>query len=116
MVAMVLARSTFAAMIETDRAWYLAGEAMTVRVTADHALIAYAELCDTYGLAAGIMVCLTAGEGTGVMELPADLHSGYYVLSVYTRNDANVSHQLVAVVNALHKSKDDDIEWVMGVG
>ena len=111
-VAMVLARSTFAAVIETDRAWYLAGEAMTVRVTADDALIAYAELCDTYGLAAGIMVSLKEGEGSAVMELPADLHSGYYVLSAYTRHDAKVSHQLIAVVNPLHKSKDDDIEWV----
>lgn len=109
---MVLARSAFAAVIETDRAWYLAGETMTVRVTADDALIAYAELCDTYGLAAGIMVSLKEGEGTAMMELPADLHSGYYVLSVYTRNDAKVSHQLIAVVNPLHKSKDDDIEWV----
>ena len=36
----MLALSTFAASVETDRSWYLAGEAMKVSVTADNALIA----------------------------------------------------------------------------
>ena len=110
--ATVLALGTSASIIETDRTWYLAGEPMKVSVTADNALIAYAELCDTYGLATGAAISLKAGEGTGIIELPSDLHSGYYVLSVYTRHDTNVSHQLVAIINPLRKSKDDDIEWV----
>ena len=112
-VSMVLALSTFAAHIETDRTWYLAGEAMRVSVTADNALIAYAELCDTHSMAVGIVIGLKGGEGTGIIELPSNLHSGYYVLSVYTRNNAEVSHQLVAVVNPLRKSEDDDIKWVL---
>ncbi|MBQ3744634.1 MAG: hypothetical protein II853_01975, partial [Prevotella sp.] len=110
--ALVLALSTFAASVETDRTWYLAGEAMTVSVTADDALIAYAELCDTRGLAAGTVVSLRNGTGTGVLELPSDLHSGYYVLSVYTRHNPQVLNRLVAVINPLRKSADDDIEWV----
>lgn len=110
--AMVLTLSTYAASFETDRTWYLAGEAMKVSITADDALIAYAELCDMKGLAAGIAVSLKGGEGTGIIELPSDLHSGYYVLSVYTRHNANVSNRLIAVVNPLCKSADDDIEWV----
>ena len=115
--AMMLAVSTFAASLETDRPWYLAGERITVSITFDDALIAYAELCDTYSLAAGTVVSLKGGKGTGYIELPADLHSGYYVLSVYTRHSAQVSSQLVAVVNPLRKSEDDDIEWVeSGVG
>ena len=115
--AMMLAVSTFAASLETDRPWYLAGERMTVSIPFDDALIAYAELCDTYSLAAGTVVSLKGGKGTGYIELPADLHSGYYVLSVYTRHSAQVSNQLVAVVNPLRKSEDDDIEWVeSGVG
>jgi hypothetical protein len=109
---MVLALSSFAASFETDRTWYLAGEAMKVSVTTDNALIAYAELCDTHGLAAGVVVGLKGGEGTGIIELPSDLHSGYYVLSVYTRDNAKVSQRLVAVVNPLRKSEDDDIKWV----
>ena len=110
--ALVLALSTFAASVETDRPWYLAGESMTVGVTADDALIAYAELCDTRGLATGTVVSLRNGTGTGILELPSDLHSGYYVLSVYTRHSADVASRLIAVVNPLRKSADDDIEWV----
>ena len=110
--ALVLALSTFAASVETDRPWYLAGETMTVGVTADDALIAYAELCDTRGLATGTVVNLRNGTGTGILELPSDLHSGYYVLSVYTRHSADVASRLIAVVNPLRKSADDDIEWI----
>ena len=109
---LVFVMSTFAANVETDRTWYLAGEAMKVSVTDDDAVIAYAELCDTYGLAAGVVISLKEGVGRGVIELPSSLHSGYYVLSVYTRHNANVSQRLVAVVNPLHKSADDDIEWI----
>ena len=110
--ALVLAMNTFAANIETDRSWYLAGEAMRVSVTADDAVIAYAELCDTHRLAAGVVIGLKENKGTGTIELPADLHSGYYQLSVYTRGNANVTQRLVAIVNPLRKSVDDDIEWV----
>lgn len=110
--AMVLIQSTYATTIKTDRTWYLAGEPMKVSVTVNDASTAYAELCDTYGMVAGVVMGIQEGEGTGVIELPSDLHSGYYVLSVYTRNDTKVAHRLVAVVNALRKSVDDDIEWM----
>ena len=108
----LLAHSTFAAEFRTDRTWYLAGEQMTVSITDQDALIAYAELCDTQGLAAGTIISIHNNKGTGAIELPATLHSGYYVLSVYTRHSAQVSNQLVAIINPLHKSKDDDIEWI----
>ena len=111
-VANHLALQASGIRVETDRTWYLAGEAMKVCVTADDAMIAYAELCDASGLAAGVVLSLKGGEGTGILELPANLHSGYYVLSVYTRHDAEVSQQLVAVINPLRKSYNDDIEWV----
>ncbi len=114
--ALVLALSSFAASIETDRSWYLAGEAMKISVTLDDAVIAYAELCDTHRLASGVVIGLKENKGTGTIELPADLHSGYYVLSVYTRDNANVTQRLVAIVNPLRKSGDDDIEWVVDDG
>ena len=113
---LVLAMNTFAANIETDRSWYLAGEAMKISVTLDDAVIAYAELCDTHRLASGVLIGLKENKGTGTIELPADLHSGYYVLSVYTRDNANVIQRLVAIVNPLRKSGDDDIEWVVDDG
>ena len=108
----LLAHNTFAAEFRTDRDWYLAGEQMTVSVTDQDALIAYAELCDTQGLAAGTTISIHNHKGTGTIELPANLHSGYYALSVYTRHSAQVSNQLVAIINPLHKSKGDDIEWL----
>ena len=111
-VAMVLTLSTFATNVVTDRTWYLAGETMKVSVTDNDATIAYAELCDTHGLATGVVIGLKGNEGIGIIELPPDLHSGYYVLSVYTRHNAMVSQQLVAIINPLRKSADDDIEWV----
>ena len=110
--ALMMAMSAQAADIETDRNWYVAGEQMKVNVTADNTLMAYAELCDTYGLAAGAVVNLNGGKGTATIELPQSLHSGYYVLSVYTRNKPNVQNKLVAVVNPLKKSADDNMEWV----
>ena len=110
--AMVLTLSAYAMDITTARTWYLAGEAMEISVTDGDAIIAYAELCDTHGLAAGVAVSLKEGYGTGVLELPSHLHSGYYVLSVYTRHTPQVSHKLIAVVNPLRKSKDDDIQWI----
>lgn len=103
---------SLAADIETDRSWYLVGEAMRVSVTTDNALIAYAELRDTYNMVAGAVIGLEGGKGTGTIQLPSDLHSGCYVLSVYTRDNANVSHRMVAIVNHLQKSLDDDIEWI----
>ena len=110
--AMVLAMSAFAVRFQTDRSWYLAGETMKVSVTAEEVSVCYAELCDMNGLAAGVVIGLKAGAGSGVVELPSNLHSGYYALSVYTRGNANVSTQLVAIVNPLRKSVDDDMEWV----
>lgn len=109
---MVLTLSTYATSIETDRQWYLAGEAMNVSITTDDALIAYAELCDTNSLLAAATTHLNKGKGSTTIELPSNLHSGYYVLSVYTRDNANVTNKLVAIINPLRKNKDDDIEWV----
>ena len=111
-VATVLTLASSAVSIKTDRTWYLAGETMTVTITDGDAYEAYAELCDTFGLAAGVIVSLTKGNGQGAIQLPTDLHSGYYLLSAYTRNSTDVSQQLVAVVNVLHRSEEDDIEWV----
>ena len=107
-----LAMSAQAANIETDREWYVAGESMRVSITAQDAVIAYAELCDTYGLAASTVVTIKGGKGEATIELPRSLHSGYYVLNTYTRNNARVDNKLIAVINPLTKSKDDDIKWV----
>ena len=112
MAAMVLSLSAMAANVKTDRTWYLAGEQMKVTVNLYDSQIAYAELCDMNGLVANTIVWLGNVTGTGTIELPANLHSGYYALNVYTRNSSKVYSKLVAVVNTMSKSSDDDIEWV----
>lgn len=119
---LMLALTAIAAEVKTNRSWYLAGEAMSVSITTGmatphsassaHGSIAYAELSDTRGVSAGVVVSLQRGMGSGIIELPPTLHSGYYALSVYTRHQAQVTHQLVAVINPLRKSADDDIEWI----
>lgn len=111
--AMVLSLSAMAANIKTDREWYLAGEQMKVSVTVYDSQIAYAELCDANGLAASTIVGIKDGVGTGTIELPANLHSGFYALNVYTRNSRKVYNKLVAVVNTMSKSVDDDVKWVV---
>ncbi len=98
--------------IEIDRPWYLAGEAMKVTVSIDRSPIAYAELCDKEGLAACTIFNLYEGNGTGIVELPSDIHSGYYQLNVYTRDHAKVYSCLVPVINVQHKSNADQIKWV----
>ena len=115
-LTLTLTSTAFAVTASTDRTWYLAGEAMRVKLTltSTSASTAYAELCDVNGLVAGTMISMNRNQGTGIVELPADLHSGYYVLSVYTRHNARVAQQLVAIVNPLRKSADDDIQWVKG--
>ena len=112
LIALFTFSPVFATSVETDCPWYLAGEAMTLSITAGNAIIAYAELCDTHSLAAGVAISIDGTRGTGIIQLPSDLHSGYYVLSVYTRDNANVSRRLVAVINPLRSSEADDIEWV----
>ena len=112
LIALFTFSPVFATSVETDCPWYLAGEAMTLSITAGNAIIAYAELCDTHSLAAGVAISIDGTRGTGIIQLPSDLHSGYYVLSVYTRDNANVSRRLVAVINPLRRSEADDIEWV----
>ena len=106
---MVLSLSAMAVNIKTDREWYLAGEQMKVSVTVYDSQIAYAELCDANGLAASTIVGIKDGVGKGTIELPANLHSGFYALNVYTRNSSEVCNKLVAVVNTMSKSGDDDV-------
>ena len=74
--ALLLTLPSFSQDVALDRTWFLAGETMTVRVTGFDATIAYAELCDTHGMAAGTIFRLKEGVGAGIIELPADLHSG----------------------------------------
>ncbi len=110
--ALMLTINFYASDLEIDRPWYLAGEAMKVTVKIDNEQIAYAELCDKESLAACTVFGIYEGKGTGIVELPEDIHSGYYQLNVYSKGNAKVYSCLVPVINVIHKSNADAIKWV----
>lgn len=99
-----------------DHDWYLAGEKMTIALEVSSAetasKVAYVELCDANGLQANAVISLVGGRGQGYVYLPANLHSGYYQLSMYTRMGSQATQMMVPIINTLQKSALDDIEWI----
>ncbi len=106
----------------TDKDCYLAGERLQVSVRTltpdaqpqELSRVAYVELSDTARLCAQTMVALDEGMGWACLPLPATLHSGNYMLTVYTRNMRNYGAQcffrkVVSVVNPLRLSERDNL-------
>lgn len=104
----------------TDKDCYLCGERLQVSIrtlTPDGkpmslSSVAYVELSDTARLCAQTMVSLSQGTGWATLPLPTTLHSGNYMLTVYTRNMRNFPAQcffrrIVSVVNTLRLSEGD---------
>lgn len=131
LLSILLCQSLFAQNLQEriyaflDKDIYVTGEQVLVKVQvtdsqgnpSPFSRVAYVELCDTHSLQAKCMVQLTGGEGWATMDLPNSMHSGNYLLSAYTRDMRNVSRekyarQLVPVVNLLHTSPNDDLEWM----
>lgn len=111
----------------TDKDCYLTGEQMLVKVNVTDesgkpltfSKVAYVELCDGQGVQAQCMVQLTDGEGWAAMDLPNSMHSGNYLMSVYTRYMRNFSpehyaRKVLPVVNLMHTSETDRVEWMEG--
>jgi len=79
--------------VQTDKHLYLAGEPVLMKfLTTDSkqiplvfSKVAYAELVADSIAQLQIKVALTNGTGTGMMQLPADLPTGYYRLIAYTQ-------------------------------
>lgn len=99
-----------------DRECYFAGESLYVRVEASASRVAYVEIADTRRMYAQCMVTLRDGSGWAEIALPANMHSGYYQLTAYTRASqcaAEGFHRsLIGVINAESLSRLDDIEFV----
>lgn len=111
--------------VVTDKDCYLTGEQMLVKVNVTDeqgkllslSKVAYVELCDVRGIQAQCMVQLDGGTGWAALDLPNSMHSGHYLMSVYTRFMRNFSPQhyarkVVPVVNLLHNSPADLVEWI----
>lgn len=104
--------SATAANVTVDRQWYVAGEGVNLSIVLDDKLskVAYIELCDTTGVQAGDVIALEKGKAETTFILPKALHSGYYLLSVYTHNSAP-QQKILPVVNTLTASTEDRIAW-----
>ena len=79
--------------MQTDKRLYLAGELVLIKVLTtdqnliplDFSKIAYVELVGDTIARLQIMIELTNGTGSGQMQLPAELPTGYYRLIAYTQ-------------------------------
>ncbi len=75
--------------VSTDRQAYVAGDlvwcsAFSLGGSAVRSGIAYVELVSTDGTALQARLSLTGGRGAGVLQLPASLPTGNYLLCAYT--------------------------------
>lgn len=109
----------------TDKDCYVVGERMHVRVNltdesgkqpSNISRVAYVEVADTASLQAQAMVLLEGGQGWADIALPTTMHSGYYMLSVYSRQMINQGadtfhRQLIGVVNPMHVTRRDAIKY-----
>jgi hypothetical protein len=86
-------------VIQTDRFLYITGETVWFKLFAynetdhlsDFSRVAYLELIDDTGTAVSrIKVGLERAQGTGAIELPPGLNSGYYTLRAYTQAMRNL--------------------------
>lgn len=106
----------------TDKSCYVAGECLHVSLCltdesgqpSDISRVAYIEVCDAEHLCAQGMAALERGRGWADIPLPATLHSGTYLLSVYTRailddNPTGMAHQVITLVNTRHLSRQDNL-------
>ena len=107
--------------IHTDKDFYLAGEEVWLKfyVVNDNfqpsslSKVGYVEICDTKKPQMQLKVALEKGHGAGKMKIPADLPSGIYRLSGYTRYMRNEGEGVffkkqIAVVNAAQRFPDPE--------
>ena len=112
------------AHVVTDKALYLTGERLHVSICitgndgrpSGVSRVAYVELSDPQRICAQGLVALTDGCGWADITLPATMHSGNYLMSVYTRAMRNAStetfcQKVVSVINATHISRQDAVEY-----
>lgn len=116
------------ALAVTDKDLYVTGERLHISVCItdrDHrpsslSRVAYVEISDTHHLCAHAMVALDCGRGWAEIALPSTLHSGNYLLSVYTRAMRNLDltrddalfSKVISIVNPSHVSRADNIIYL----
>jgi len=122
-------RAAERALALTDKELYLTGERLHISVCilddeqqqpSTLSRVAYVEISDTYRLCAQGLVALTDGRGWADIPLPASLHSGNYLLTVYTRAMRNLDlsqgdalfAKVISIVNPARLSRADDVVFL----
>ena len=121
-------RASERALALTDKELYVTGERLHISVCildddmrpSTLSRVAYVEISDTYRLCTQGMVSLEQGRGWADIALPATLHSGNYLLSVYTRamrnldlsTDEALFTKVISIVNPAHVSRADQIVFL----
>ena len=107
--------------VHTDKNCYIAGEDIRLKFyvindafqPSSMSKVGYVELCDTKRPRMQLKVALQKGSGTGDIIIPADLPTGIYQLSGYTRYMRNEGEnvffkKLIAIVNAEQQAIDPE--------
>ena len=121
-------RAAERALALTDKELYMTGERLHISVCildddmrpSSLSRVAYVEVSDTYRLCAQGMVSLDHGRGWADIVLPATMHSGNYLLTVYTRamrnldltSDDALFSKVISIVNPSHVSRADNIVFL----
>ena len=116
------------ALALTDKELYMTGERLHISVCildddqrpSSLSRVAYVEISDTYRLCAQGLVSLDHGRGWADIALPASMHSGNYLLTVYTRamrnldltSDDALFSKVISIVNPTHVSRADNIVFL----
>jgi len=121
-------RASERALALTDKDLYVTGERLHISVcfTDDDmkpstlSRVAYVEISDAHHLCAHGSISLENGRGWADIALPSSLHSGNYLLAVYTREMRNLDltkddalfTKVISIVNPDHVSRADNIVFL----
>ncbi len=115
--------------LSTDKECYLAGEPVWVSAFfASDAItgkpspvsaVAYMELQNLSGSLVQAKIALTAGRGSGLIELPVSLPTGNYRLIAYTRymyseSEHNFFTRIITIYNPLTSLRSDNVKIASG--
>ncbi len=121
-------RASERALALTDKELYVTGERLHISICitgedmkpSSLSRVAYIEISDTHHLCAHGMAALDKGRGWADIALPSSLHSGNYLLSVYTRDMRNgdlaqddaLFTKVISIVNPNKVSRADNIIYL----
>lgn len=111
-LSVINARFVEQVILQTDQNTYIAGESIRFRVSTtdgqqkpvNFSKVVYVELNGPNGSEVQVMVPVLASAGQGQLDIPAEINSGWYQITAYTRYMRNqpaesFSRTVVAIIN-----------------